>query len=201
MENVKETQQEPRQERAGDGGARPYPPRDIAWQRKPAYPEDPRFKSPVVATLLSLIPGLGQVYVGYYRQGFINVLVVGSLITLLAPGPRVHGPLTPLLVFFLIFYWLYNLVDAARRASFYNQALSGIALNDFPPEFRMPEKHGHGSLVSGALLILSGLVISSYTVYGYSLEWLEKWWPMALILVGAYLVFQAVMERRRDKRI
>jgi uncharacterized membrane protein len=194
MDIPEETHQEPTPQQPPGAGTRPYPPRDPGWQRKPGYPEDPRYKSPALATVLSLIPGLGQVYVGYYRQGFINIIVVGTLISLIAPGPRVTWPLTPLLAFLLVFYWLYNLVDAARRASFYNQTLSGIAVTELPQEFRLPEQHG--SLAVGVLLILAGLVIASHTIYGYSLQWLARWWPLALILVGAYLVFQAVRERK-----
>ncbi|MBZ5494987.1 MAG: hypothetical protein LAP85_01175 [Acidobacteriia bacterium] len=195
MDNPQETRQEPHPPQPEEAAARAYPPRDVPWQRKPAYPEDPRFKSPALATFLSLVPGLGQVYVGYYRQGFINILVVGTLISMLAPGPRVHWPLTPLLVFFLVFYWLYNLVDAARRASFYNQALSGIAVTEFPQEFKMPE--AYGSLAGGVLLIVAGLIIASNTVLHYSLDWLREWWPVAPILFGAFLVFQSVRERRK----
>jgi TM2 domain-containing membrane protein YozV len=44
---------------------------------------DPRRKSPLFATFLSAMPGLGQVYVGYYQRGFINAVVVGTLIALL----------------------------------------------------------------------------------------------------------------------
>ena len=149
----------------------------------------------MLAAFLSIVPGLGQVYVGYYRQGFVNVIVIGTLISLLAPGPRVHWPLTPLLVFFLVFYWLYNLVDAARRASFYNQSLAGIAPTEIPRQFRMPESHG--SLAGGLLLILAGIVIGSHTVFGYSLEWLQRWWPIAPILIGTYLVYQSIAERNR----
>ncbi|MGA2260613.1 MAG: DUF5668 domain-containing protein [Acidobacteriota bacterium] len=197
MDNPQETHQEPNPARPNDAAARPYPQRDMLWQRKPAYPEDPRFKSPALATFLSLVPGLGQVYVGYYWQGFINIIVVGSLISMLAAEPpRVHWPLTPLLAFFLVFYWLYNLVDAARRASFYNQALSGIAVTELPQEFRMPESRG--SLAAGVLLIVAGLVIASRTLLNIPLDWLQHWWPVAPILFGAYLVYQSIKERSKQ---
>ncbi len=196
--NIPQETQEPRQDQPEEARPRQYAARDPLWQRKPGYPEDPRVKSPAVATFLSLVPGLGQVYVGYYRQGFINIIVVGSLISLLAPGPRFHWPMTPLLVFFLIFYWLYNLVDAARRASFYNQALSGIAMTEFPQEFRLPDQRG--SLLAGVLLIAAGAVIVSNTALGYSLEWLRRWWPLAPMLVGIYLVSQSLIDRATKKK-
>jgi uncharacterized membrane protein len=195
MENTP-NQQDPNAPRPGDVENRAsYPPRETPWQRKPAFLDDPRYKSPALALFLSIVPGLGQVYLGYYRQGFINVVVVGTLISILAPGPRAHWPLTPLLVFFLVFYWLFNMVDALRRATFFNQAISGVAAAELPREFRMPEPHG--SLAGGILLMLAGVVIGTKTVFGYSLEWLRQWWPLAPILVGAYLVIQALRERAR----
>ena len=197
MENPQQAQQEPHPQQE-EPGARPYSARETTWQRKPIYTDDPRFKSPMLAAFLSLVPGLGQVYVGYYRQGFINIIVIGTLISMLAPGPRFHWPLTPLLVFFLVFYWLFNLVDAARRASFYNQTLSGITVTELPPEFRMPESHG--SLAGGVLLIAAGLLIGSKTVLGYSIDWLHNWWPLAPILFGAYLVYQSLRERNKQAK-
>jgi hypothetical protein len=198
MDSMQQDEQEPRATQNQDPGARPNTARDIAWQRKPIYSDDPRLKSPMIAAFLSLVPGLGQVYVGYYGQGFINIIVIGTLISVLAPGPRFHWPLTPLLVFFLIFYWLYNIVDAARRASFYNQAIAGMPLAEMPAELRMPGSQG--SLVGGVLLILAGAVIASRTIFGYSLEWLQHWWPLAPILFGAYLVFQSVRERGKQAK-
>jgi hypothetical protein len=195
MNNPLETTPEPETGPSGNFEARAPLPRD-AWRRKPDYHEDSRFKSPMLATLLSLVPGLGQVYVGYYQQGFINVLVVGSMITLLNVQTEGIQRLEPLLGFFLAFYWLYNLVDAHRRATYYNLALAGVAAMELPQEFRMPERHG--SLPGGLLLIVGGMVIASHTVFGYSLAWLERWWPAALIMMGLYLVVQALLERKKE---
>ncbi len=197
MSTNPQAQPEMGREQTEASGPPPFPPREIGWHRKALYPEDPRFKSPALATFLSLMPGLGQVYVGYYRQGFINVIVIGSLISLISPGPDDVGRIFPLMVFFLVFYWLYNLVDAARRASFYNQALSGVPPTELPQEFTMPERHG--SLLWGGILILAGVVIASHTILGYSLVWLERWWPAALILVGVYLVTQSWLEKKRER--
>ena len=196
MNHTPETKPESEEKPAGSFEARPQMRPDIAWRHKPVYSEDPRYKSPMLATFLSVVPGLGQVYVGFYRLGFINVLVVGSMITLLNMPGDLIPKLEPLMAFFLVFFWLHNLVDAYRRASFYNQALSGIAEMELPQEFKMPERRG--SLPGGLLLILGGTVIASHTVFGYSLVWLERWWPAALVLVGLYLVVQALLERKKE---
>jgi len=167
------------------------PPQDLA-SRTPNVPNqpymgsDPRRKSPILAIVLSLMPGLGQIYVGFYQQGFINIIVVASVITILARG--VPGYMQPLLGLFLAFYWLYNLVDAGRRAAFYNQALAGMTDTPIPAEFKsLTEK---GSMVGGTALVLLGIFFLAHTRFDMPLEWLEQWWPMALVVAGALLLFQ-----------
>ena len=198
MDTPHETQQEPVQQKPPEPAAPAYTHRDMLWQRKPAYLEDPRLKSPALATFLSLVPGLGQVYVGYYYQGFINIVVVGTLISMITESRVEMWPLRPLMAFFLVFFWLFNLVDAARRAAFYNQALSGIANAELPREFTLPSPHG--SLAGGLLLILIGVIIATNTLFNYSLEWLRHWWPVGLVIAGAYLVVQSVREHAHDHK-
>lgn len=159
--------------------------------RRDYYQGDPRRKSQLLATVLSLMPGLGQIYVGYYQVGFIHVLVVGSLITMLNAG---IGGLEPLCGLFLAFFWLYTLVDAYRKASLYNQALAGLGPTELPEDVQMPGKQG--SLFGGVLLIVFGLLALAHTKFGYSLEWLEDWWPAALLLIGIYLIYKSLSERR-----
>jgi hypothetical protein len=177
----------------------PYPP-DERWGRKGAYfADDPRRKSPALATLLSLMPGIGQIYVGYYQQGFVNIFVVAGTITLLANSGRwgVHG-LEPLLGVFLAFYWLYNLVDAGRRAALYNHALAGLDKAALPEDVPLPS--GGGSLAGGVALVAIGLIVFSNTMFGFSLEWLERWWPIGLVAAGAYLIYSSVLDRQKKSQ-
>jgi hypothetical protein len=156
--------------------------------------DDPRRKSPALATIMSAMPGLGQVYVGYYQQGFTNILVVAGIITMLAEGNRFGmSGLEPLLGVFLAFFWLYNLVDAGRRASYYNQALAGLDRMALPEDLKLPG--GGGALVGGVVLLVIGLIFFSNTMFGWSLEWLERWWPAGLIAGGAYLVYSGVKDK------
>src|SRR5512139_242516 len=172
-------------------------PVDPRWAGKGAYiAEDPRRKSPALATIMSLMPGLGQIYVGYYQQGFTNIVIAAGTITLLAnSGQWGMNALEPLLGVFLAFFWLFNLVDAGRRAAFYNLALAGLDKAALPEDLRLPT--GTGSLAGGVALVLLGLIIFSNTMFGFSLEWLEKWWPLGLIAGGGYLIFSSVRDRRR----
>lgn len=204
---------------AGGAGAEP---RDTAGRASAAGPEyvpgrkgqgwtlpelDPiarRRKVPALAAILSLMPGLGQVYVGYYIRGFINIVVVASTITLLANGSG-HGSdgefsrrafdVAPLLGLFLSFFWLYNMIDAWRIASLYNEALLAARSGEMKVDLPMPS--AGGAMVGGIVLVAIGLLLFLNTMFGMSLDWLREWWPIAPIGFGIYLISQAVKDRRR----
>jgi hypothetical protein len=156
--------------------------------------DDPRRKSPVLALVLSLMPGVGQIYVGYYQQGFINAIVVASIIALLSSN-NLHGA-EPLFGVFLAFYWLYNIVDAWRRATFYNNALAGIGPATLPQDFAVTT--GRGTLAGGVALVIVGLIALSNTVFHLPLYWLNDWWPLGLIAVGAWLIYPTFAAKRND---
>jgi len=171
----------------------PYAPPPIAVH--PIQGRDPRSKSPALAAILSMMPGLGQVYVGYYQRGFLNAVVVAGIITLLA-GEMV-GPLNPLFALFMTFFWLYNIIDAARRASLYNQVLAGTPGIEMPEDFKMPATGG--SIFGGACLIAFGFVLLLHTRFGMSLDWTAEWWPVAVMIFGGYLLVKAIQDRKSKR--
>ena len=158
---------------------------------------DPRYKSPGFAGFLSLLPGLGQIYVGYYPQGFINVTVFGSVFAILVGQD--FAPYTPLGIIFLMFFELYNVIDAYRRAELYNLTLDGLTDIELP-DSRMSSFDNlvNGSYVGGIALLVFGGVALSYTAFGFSLDWVESWWPVAPIAFGAYLVYMAWRESGKN---
>jgi hypothetical protein len=155
------------------------------------FVDDPRRKSTWWAGILSLMPGLGQVYVGYYRQGFQNILTVCFAMLLLVSN-ALDG-IEPPLGIFLAFFWLYNIVDAVRRASMYNQALAGLRQMDMPDELAKPLQFG--SLGGGMAFVALGLVLFTHTKFGWSLRWVADWWPLGLVAVGAWLIYSDVKGR------
>jgi hypothetical protein len=157
----------------------------LRTENRDRFVDDPRKKSVMLAIILSLMPGLGQVYVGYYDLAFRNILVICGLIAILASGSA-HR-LEPVVALFLAFYWLHNLVDAGRRASFYNQALAGLRPMDLPEDGKAPQPMG--SLAGGVLLIAVGLTLFANTMFYIPLDWLARWWPLALVGAGAWLIF------------
>ncbi len=156
------------------------------------YYDDPRRKSPMLALVLSAMPGLGQVYVGYYQQGFTNALIIAGLIGLLNSG-AVSGGGEPFFGLFLAFYWLYNIVDAWRRAVFYNNALAGIGPATIPDDFAVAK--GRGSLAGGIALVVIGAVLLMNTLFNMPLDWLEDWWPVTFIAVGAWLAWPSFAKK------
>ena len=155
--------------------------------RRDRFVDDPRKKSVMLAILLSSMPGLGQIYVGYYDLAFRNILVVCGLIAVIATGASDHG-LEPVFALFLAFFWLHNVVDAGRRASFYNQALAGIRPMELPEDTKAPQQ-AMGSLAGGVLLVVVGLVLFLNTMFRIPLDWVARWWPLALVAAGAWLIY------------
>ena len=149
-------------------------------------------KSPFLATLLSMMPGLGQVYVGYYQQGFINILVVAATIAALNAG-GMRG-MEPFLGVFLAFYWIFNMIDANRRAEHYNRVAAGLGGEHVPDDFKLPS--AGGSMFGGVVLVVIGILFIMDLNFDVSLEWVENWWPLVLVAFGGNLIYQA---RRKAK--
>ena len=154
-------------------------------------------KSPVIAGLLSLMPGVGQLYVGYYKLGFIHNVVFGTTITLLAAGGGPFLALVPAMAIFLPFFVIYSIVDASRRANLYNLALDGgegIDLPSIAMDISLPSLEG--SIGGAVILIVLGVVLLSNTLFGIPLDWLAAWWPVIPLGLGVHLLVKALKERQ-----
>jgi TM2 domain-containing membrane protein YozV len=177
----------------------PYarPPRD--WGREITSAFDPRAKSPVLACFLSLMPGLGQIYVGYYKRGFIHAAAFAGFIAAIAAlSDRDFTPAQPMIGVMMTFFYLYNLIDAGRRAALYNRALHGSADLPLPEEV---EKVGlRGSILGGTVLIIAGIALLLHTRFDVSLDWIAEWWPIAPILFGVYLIVTRVRARQEEEQ-
>ncbi len=155
----------------------------FAAGRKVRNPNLP-YKSAALATWLSLFPGLGQTYVGYYQLGFMYVVVMALCITVLSLG--ILGPfIGPMLAFF----WIFNLIDANRRAHHFNRSIDGMTEDDVPPDFEMPNLKG--SLPLGIILMVVGVLILLDLNFNVSMAWVEDWWPVLLVGFGGWLVFKS----------
>ena len=180
--NNEQTTQNP-QPQGGPGYQ--MPPMGHPYQAPPAV-DNSRRKSPLLATLLSMMPGLGQVYVGYYQTGFMYIVTVaGTIMVLNMPGTR---GLEPFLGVFLAFFWIFNMIDANRRAQYYNRVLDGADKETIPDGF--PTAGGRGSVPAGVILVVLGTLFILDLNFGVSLEWIENWWPLALVAGGGWLILK-----------
>jgi len=174
----------------------PHEPQRVAPQPVAAY-ADSRRKSPLLALVLSGMPGVGQIYVGYYQSGFVHAIVVAGLLALLNSPGFEGSPLFPLFAVFMAFFWLYSMIDAFRRASLYNHALAGGREIELPDEISLPTFRG--SIAGGVAIAALGAILLLNTRFGMSLEWIEQWWPAAILLFGAYLVWKGIEERQKQQ--
>jgi len=170
----------------------PYAASRTMHQPPATLADDPMRRSPFIAATLSLMPGLGQVYTGYTRLGFVHAIVVAVVLAFLSGVA--HGAVQPLLAVFLTFFWLYGVVDAARRAMLVNQALLGRLHMNLPEA--LGEPGFRGSLAGGVTLVAVGALLLSNTLFNVSLAWVEDWWPVALIGFGAFLAYRAIEDRK-----
>jgi hypothetical protein len=155
-------------------------------------PADTLRKSPTLAGVLSILPGLGQAYVGYYLAGFVNILVVGLLITVLNSLEHVESGPQPFLGLFLSFFWIFNVLDAVRRAKRYNRSLAGGEAEALPTD---------SPLVGGIILLGIGVLLTVSITFGVKLTFLQTIWPLGLVigaglLLAKYYRTRAALARR-----
>ncbi|MBQ90757.1 MAG: hypothetical protein CL441_04945 [Acidimicrobiaceae bacterium] len=137
---------------------------------------------------------MGQIYIGYYKLGFVHNLVFGTAITFMVAIGGSLEALIPVLALFLAFFYVYNVVDAGRRAVHYNLAVESGQKVEMP-EMNVELPSFGGSVAGGAALLGIGFILLMNTRFGISLDWIEEWWPLAPMGFGAYLLFKALQER------
>jgi hypothetical protein len=157
------------------------------WEPSQRQMFDPRRKTPLLAAALSVIPGIGQIYIGYYVRGFATAAV---FLLAVMGGAEMRGPLSPLLTLSAIFIWVFNLIDAGRMAALYNHAAAGSNAIEMPSDLKLPRLGG--SIMGGLVILVVGGIALSNTAFGYSLDWLERWWPAFPLALGAYLLIRGV---------
>jgi hypothetical protein len=162
-----------------------------SWHPNQEQRFDPRRKSPILAAVLSMFPGVGQVYIGYYVRGFVIAAIFAFTFVVAAYS---REPVGPLLAMGCVFLWIFNIIDAGRMAALYNHAAAGVDTLSMPEDISLPRMGG--SIVGGAILLVFGLIALSNTAFGYSLRWLEDWWPLFPLALGLYLFARGVIDYR-----
>ena len=159
---------------------------------QPAMPAvmQPGAPSPGLAFVLGLIPGVGAIYNSQYVKGLVHVIVLGTLISLVEDS-RIIGNMEPLFGMLIALWFFYMAFEAYHTA---NRRLHGLPVDEFSSLIPLRSPRA-GSLAGPiALMLLGGLFLIMTT----RPEWLRdvlRWWPVALIAGGAYMLVARLRTR------
>jgi TM2 domain-containing membrane protein YozV len=163
------------------GPAAPLPPPlPAAYTPVPTGPPLP--KNPWAALVLSLFPGVGQIYNGQPAKGLVFFFAeVGCIYGTAEIDPFPFAFLIPFVYFF-------NLIDAWRSATaINNRFLGGQAL---------PEEDAAESPLWGAGLVGLGLLLLLNNLGWLDLHGLRRWWPLMMVVLGGAFLYNAVRRRQ-----
>lgn len=151
-----------------------------------AYAVPPRApRSPGLALVLSLFPGLGQLYNGQVAKAFV---FFSAFVTSIYLADEVGG--VPF-GFFIPFVFFYGMIDAWKSASLINARAAGR------PELVEEPEDDTQSPAWGVALVAIGLVLLMANFGWLQLIALRRWWPVIFIVIGLVFVRRAM--GRRDE--
>src|SRR5258708_28990184 len=146
--------------------------------------------NPTVAGILSgFFPfGVGAVYTGQYAKGLAHLAIFVLLIAGANAADSDHS--TALGVFCglgIAFFWVFQIIDSVRSAKAIQMA------QPIPDPFGLATTFGGGTKIetskipmSAIVLILVGVLFMLHTM-GWTDYGLDRFWPLILIAVGAWM--------------
>jgi TM2 domain-containing membrane protein YozV len=140
-------------------------------------------KSPILALVLSLFPGIGQIYNGQPAKALAFFFGwVGSI--------YLTAEANPFFAFLIAFTYFYNLVDAWRTASAINARHAG--------GLGLAEEDATESPAWGAVLMGVGALLLLNNLGWLRLAALHRYWPLVLIAAGGAFLYGSVQRAKRD---
>jgi hypothetical protein len=134
--------------------------------------------NPGLAATLGIIPGLGAVYNGQYMKALIHVLIFGGLIAALS-SDLPEGADAFLGIVLACFYF-YMPIEAYHTA---------LARKKGEPEPANLIEGPDRKPIGASVLIAIGVLILLGNFGLLQAEWLRKTWPIALILIGGWILW------------
>jgi hypothetical protein len=130
-------------------------------------------RSPSAAVFLSLLPGLGHVYVGQAAKGFLIGLSFVLTIRMTDEG----GPFGILIPFLI----LYAMVDSHRAAVELNRIVAAGGTPPKGPDFGLTKWWGYILIGFGVLFTLENFDLVDF-------DWILRLWPLGLIALGIFIL-------------
>src|SRR5256885_1428752 len=158
--------------------------------QSPAAHEIGRRSSPFVATLLSFVPGLGAAYNGQTSKAIVHFAIFASFFQMAVLTQGVH-----FFVLGVLGTWLFAAVDACRTAQLMRAGLAPETEEDV-----IARRLYGNPFAWGVTLIIIGTVFLLQTLLGVQLH-VRQLLPVALVAVGAYMLFDYVRRRKGSDRV
>jgi hypothetical protein len=139
-----------------------------------------------LAGILSVVPGLGNIYNGLYQRGVTFFLIVIGLFSI-----SVHhdDETLALLIPSMGFFWLFNIFDAYRQATLMNYGYSEPAIPSGSP------RNASGALVLGVSVFLVGLYGLLRKVFDFDFAVILEYWHLGFLAFGSWLIYQAIQQK------
>ena len=139
--------------------------------------------SPGLALFLGMIPGVGAIYNGQYAKGLIHAVVWGILMSI-ANSHAAHG-MEPVFAMLVLAWWAYMVFEA------YHTALKRRRGEPVDEYSSLVDLRGGSSQVpvAGVALIVLGVLLLLHTLDLLDFEYIVRFWPVLLIVAGAYLLY------------
>ncbi len=147
-----------------------YPP--------PAYVA--RGISPGLAFFLGFIPGVGAIYNGQYAKGLVHAVIFGLLVSITSSSAGAE-PLFGILIATWVFYMAFEAYHTARKREM------GIPVDEYSSVLNLGGRPENAP-AAGILLVALGVVLLLHTLNLFDFEYLLRYWPVLLIILGVYLL-------------
>jgi hypothetical protein len=152
--------------------------------------------SPLVATLLSFVPGLGAAYNGQTSKAIVHFAIFASFFQLAIVTTRDNVTNSvelglPLFVMGFLGVWLFSALDAYRTAQLLRAGLAPDTEQD------VIARRLYGSPLAWSItLILLGAIFLVHSIIGIRLP-IRQVLPVLLILLGAYMLGDYLLRYRK----
>lgn len=139
--------------------------------------------SPGAAFVLGLIPGVGAIYNGQYAKGILHIIILAMLF---AGAEHSSGGTEPLFALLIPGFWAYMAFEAYHTA---RRRREGLVVDEFSG-FDLGRADGRSRIpLAPILLIFFGVVFLLDNLGLLELRELLRYWPVAMIALGLYLLF------------
>lgn len=143
--------------------------------------------SPGLAFLLGLIPGVGAIYNGQYVKGLVHVIILGVLISIVSSDATGgFEPLFGMLIGVWVFYMAFEAYHTARKRQL------GEQVDEFSSLVPLRGSRSPRFPAGPVVLIAIGVLFLLNTMDVLRFSALIRYWPVALIALGVYMLYERI---------